>query len=295
MLRARAVATPFAAALLVALLLTACGSARPPALRVGAPLGPRGGEVRVLVPPPGRGAGPLPVVYFLHDLWGGDGVLWKHGVAQRLLARMASGEAPAFLLVAPEGHRGFWADSWDGRRRYQQWVTGELPGQVAARWPVRDGARSRAYVGISMGGAGAVRMGLRHPRETAAIVSISGLLVPLDGDFVRDANVFMRPTLKRVFGPPDEETLRRNDPYRLLGAMSAADLQAAPPLLLLSGSEDKYRLDDATRLFGMHAREKGISVDLKIAPGGHDWRYWRSAAEEGIVWAARRLVEAQER
>jgi len=247
----------------------------------------------VLLPPPSAGAGPFPVVYYLHDLWGSDAGLWRHGVARRLAARMGNGEAPAFLLVAPEGHRGFWADSWDGRRRYERWVMAELPAQVAARWPVRSGPRSRAYVGVSMGGAGAVRMGLRNPRETAAIVSISGLLVPLDAAFVRDAKLFVRPALRRVFGPPDDDALRRADPYRLLGAMSAADLAAAPPLLLLAGTEDKYRLDDASALFTKHAREKGLTVQLRLTAGGHDWRYWQATTEEGILWAARRLAEAE--
>jgi len=298
MLRSRARAADRSTVSLVAaaLLLAACGSAPPPAVRVQATLEPGVGELRVLVPPPSSGAGPFPVVYFLHDLWGSDGVLWKHGVAPRLASRMSTGEVPPVLVVAPEGHRGFWADSWDGRRRYEQWVMTELPAQVAARWPVRSGPRSRAYVGISMGGAGAVRMGLRNPRETAAIVSISGLLVPLDAAFVRDARLFVRPALRRVFGPPprsDEDTLRRADPYRLLGAMSAADLAAAPPLLLLAGSSDKYRLDDASALFARHAREKGLAVELRLGAGGHDWRYWRSVTEEGILWAARQLAEAQ--
>lgn len=284
----------FAAA--VALPLLACASGAPPPIRVSAPLGPAGGEYRVLVPPPSAGPGPFPVVYFLHDLWGSDVGLWRHGIAQRLAARMASAEVPPFLLVAPEGHRGFWADSSDGRRLYERWVMAELPAEVAARFPARSGPRSRAYVGISMGGAGAMRMGLRNPRETAAIVSISGLLVPLDAAFVRDARLFVKPALVRVFGPaarPNDDALRRADPYRLLGAMSAADLAAAPPLLLLAGNADKYRLHDATALFAKHAREKGLTVELRLTAGGHDWRYWQSVTEESIAWAARRLAEAE--
>ncbi len=109
---------------------------------------------------------------------------------------------------------------------------------------------------------------------------------------MRDANLFMRPMIKRVLGPPDEKALRRNDPYRMLGAMSAAELAAAPPFLLFAGTEDKYRLDEASELFTKHAREKGLAVELKLAPGAHDWSYWPDVTEEGIVWAARRLAEA---
>ena len=290
--RTRAAVFFFVGASLAAVLLAACDSEAPEPIRVKAPLGKGGGEFRVLAPPPSAGPGPFPVVYFLHDLWGSDAILWRQDVAQRVAARMARGEVPPFVLVAPEGDRGFWADSWDGRRRYEQWVTAELPAQIASRWPVRSEPHSRAYVGISMGGAGAVRMGLRNPRETAAVVSISGLLVPLDGAFVRDANLFMRPMIKRVLGPPDEKALRRNDPYRMLGAMSAAELAAAPPFLLFAGTEDKYRLDEASELFTKHAREKGLAVELKLAPGAHDWSYWPDVTEEGIVWAARRLAEA---
>ena len=56
-------------------ILAGCGAAVAPAVRLAAPLGPQGGEVRVLEPPAGRAGGPLPVVYFLHDFLGSDAVL----------------------------------------------------------------------------------------------------------------------------------------------------------------------------------------------------------------------------
>jgi S-formylglutathione hydrolase FrmB len=233
----------------------------------------------------------MPVVYFLHDLWGNDAVLWKHGVAQRLLARMASGDLPPFLLVAPEGDRGFWADSWDGGRRYETWVAEQLPRQVEALYPLRPGRSGRAWVGISMGGMGAVRIGLSRARSTGAIASVSGVLLPLDEGFVRDARWPLRPVLRRVFGPgPDHAALRRADAYRALGRIGEVPEAERPPLFIAAGSEDKYRLDDAARLFAGLAREKGLEVELAIAPGGHDWRYWGRSAEESIAWAVRRLA-----
>ncbi len=40
-------------------------------------------------------------------------------------------------------------------------------------------------------------------------------------------------------------------------------------------------------------REKGLAVELRLTTGGHDWRYWQAVTEEGILWAARRLAEAE--
>jgi S-formylglutathione hydrolase FrmB len=278
--------------LLLSVLLACRTAGVPRAEHVPAPLGGAGGSFRVLAPPAATAAAPLPVVYFLHDYWGSDAVLWKHGIAQRLQARMASGELPPFLLVAPEGDHSFWADSWDGARRYESWVGEELPRQVAARWTVRDTPGTRGYVGISMGGMGAVRIGLRHVRETGAIASVSGLLVPLDAAFVRDASPFLRPSLRRAFGPgPDEEALRRGDPYRALGALDDVPAAERPRLLLVAGRGDKYHLDRAAELFHRLATEKGFRAELKLGDGGHDWTYWRAAAEEAIAWTARALDE----
>jgi len=266
-----------------------CVSAMPAAQHLAAPLGPLGGEVRVLAPPTSA-VGPLPVVYFLHDFWGSDAVLWQHGVAQRLLAREQSGDLPPFLLVAPEGDRGFWCDSWDGARRYESWLHDGLPAWVASRWDVRAGPSGVAWVGISMGGLGAMKAALRRPADTGAVVSISGLLVPLDAAFVREARLILRRPLVRVFGPgPDEVALRDSDPYRLLATLGDAPAAPRPPLLLLAGSEDRYRLDGAAGLFADAARAKGLAVELRVGPGGHDWAYWRTAAEEGIAWAVRTL------
>src|SRR5581483_7476658 len=273
----------------IAATALACASAVPPALHLAAPLGPLGGEVRVLAPPPARSAdGPLPVVYFLHDFWGSDAVLWEHGVPQRLYAREERGELPPFLLVAPEGDRGFWVDSWDGARRYQQWLREDLPRWVARRWPVRAGRAGRAFVGISMGGLGAADACLAHAERCGALVSISGLLVPLDARFVRDARWPLRRALTRVFGEaPDAAAVRGADPYRCLGSAAAGASGERPRLLLLAGTSDKYRLDGAADLFARRARENGLDVELRLAPGGHDWAYWRTAAEDGIAWAVR--------
>ena len=258
---------PHLAIALLAIAVGACGSAIPSAMHLAAPLGPLGGEVRVLAPPAGAGSDAIPVVYFLHDFWGSDAVLWEHGVAQRLAAREASGDLPPFLLVAPEGDRGFWTDSWDGARRYESWLHNELPAWVASRWHVRTGRAARAWVGISMGGLGAVKAGLRQPGATGAIVSISGLLVPLDPSFVRDARLFLRRPLTRVFGPtPDEIALRDSDPYRLLATLvtrgtwvpSTPDTRCPSNVNASSSSSSKYCVC-----------AKSVSRPLPVTSSGH--------------------------
>jgi putative tributyrin esterase len=244
----------------------------------------------VLEPPPGAGPGPFPVVYFLHDFFGSDTVLWERGVAARLLARMAAGELPPFLLVAPAGERGFWADSHDGRRRYEEWLAEGLPRQVAARYRVRPGPAGRAVVGISMGGYGALKLALRRPREIGAAGALSGLVPPLDWQIVEDAHPLLRRAMRRTFGrDPHDNTLRRDDLYKLLPRLYGIPAEQRPRLLVRAGTEDRYILDEASYLFAMVARDNGVEVELVLEPGEHDWSYWRHTTEEVVAWAVAAL------
>ena len=130
-------------------------------------------------------------------------------------------------------------------------------------------------------------MGLRHPQEPAAIVSIFGLLTP-PGQFVRDANPLLRHLLTRV-GRSGDEALRHNDPYRVLGTLpdvpdvpsrrtSPAGPAAAPAPRRRAGQVPARRRHAYLRRAGAH---EGDATELRIGPGGHEWKYWREAAEVG--------------
>jgi putative tributyrin esterase len=267
-----------------------CAGGPPIHLAPDAPVGPAGGRFRVLEPPATAGAGPFPVVYFLHDFFGGDDVLWRRGVTDRLVQRMASGELPPFLLVAPQGDRGFWADSYDGQRRYEEWLTDQLPRQIGASYPVRPGPAGRAVVGISMGGYGAMKLALRRPQDVGAAAALSGLVPPLDWQIVEDAHPLARLAMKRTFGRHrHHNSLRRDDLYHLLPRLYPIPPERRPRLLVRAGTEDRYILDQASELFARVARDHGVDVELVLEPGRHDWTYWSRTADEVVAWAVRAL------
>src|SRR5512143_485929 len=60
-------------------------------------------KVLVLLPPsyPREPSRKYPVLYFLHDSYGGATTLESQGVAAALRERMADGRLPEFLVVAP--------------------------------------------------------------------------------------------------------------------------------------------------------------------------------------------------
>lgn len=270
-----------------------CAAETPPptALHRGAPLPAGRGTYRVLLPPlePGRS---YPVLYFLHDYFGDSGILWRQGVAAELHRRMESGALPPLVVVAPDGNHGYWSDFHDGSRRYESWVAEGLRAEVEARFPVSRERAHRAVSGISMGGFGAVKLGLRRPDLYESASSLSGALLPLDWSFIAEQGWFSRRRLTRIFGHhPDANNADDNDPRRLLAARRG---ESTPALYLRSGSEDKYNLDQAATKFAERARQQGLTVELVLERGGHTWSYWRNSALAVVDWHARRFAAAIE-
>jgi S-formylglutathione hydrolase FrmB len=227
-----------------------------------------------------------PVLYFLHDGYGNARTLEAQGVASAIRARMASGELPEFLLVAPGAPGSWFSDSHDGIHRYEEFLTGDLIAEVEKRYRVLAGKQARAITGISMGGYGAFKLALKHPDLYGAVSSLSGALIPIAWEDLDRYNAFARWTLKRVFGSRrDDNALAANDIWLILGGLHFS----APPFAahLRAGTEDVYGLNGVAAQFGAFLTEHGLPASVVLEPGGHDWSYWRRAMAPLLAWHGR--------
>ena len=97
-----------------------------------------------------------PVVYMLHGA-GGDGFEW---------VQRADVEAwcckYGFIAVMPSCQLSFYNDTPDGRN-FATYVAWELPNMIEATFHASRQAKDRYLMGYSMGGFGAVRIGLCNP------------------------------------------------------------------------------------------------------------------------------------
>ena len=100
---------------------------------------------------------------------------WREGVIPAYDRRIASGEAPPAILVAPDcftrlGGSQYVSSSYLGD--YEHHLARELTAFVDEHYPTRPGRR--AVIGKSSGGFGALHHGMRHPRVFPVAASISG-------------------------------------------------------------------------------------------------------------------------
>ena len=285
--------TPKALLVFLTLAIAGCVTVRAPGVlysNIPSKSLPSPAECLVLEPPsyarsPQRR---YPLLVFLHDGYGNVRTLDRRGVAADLAARMADGRLPEFFVVAPGASGSWFSDSRDGKRRWEEFLTGDLLEELGRRYRIVPGRNGRAVTGISMGGFGAVKIGLKHPDVYGAVSALSGALIPIQWEDLARYNWITRLTLKRVFGNrPDANTLAENDVWEILHDRRFE----RPPFAahLRAGSEDFYGLDGVAAQFGSYMNEHGIPTEVVLEPGDHDWSYWRRALVAVAEWHAGRF------
>ncbi|HEX8721965.1 MAG TPA: alpha/beta hydrolase family protein [Pyrinomonadaceae bacterium] len=257
---------------------------------VGAPL-----PYNVVLPPDyNRGDAKrrrYPVLYLLHGLAGSA----NDWVSERAhLAEHAS--RYSLIVVVPEGRNAWYTDSATApSEKFESYVVEELIPDVERRFRTIPAREGRAIAGLSMGGYGSLKFGLKRPELFAFAGSMSGALPA--ASWIPDEKLpeFVRPSIARVYGPPDQpdnETRRANDIFRLVRELTPDRIKALPFLYLDCGTEDF--LIGTNRDFSALLVEKKVPHEFRELPGAHSWPYWDQQVQEVLRLAARRLAPARD-
>src|SRR5262249_46670677 len=134
---------------------------------------------------------PWAALYLLHGL-SDDHTIWARRTS---IERYVEGLPMAVIM--PDGGRGWYANATEGDA-YEDDLLKDVVGLVERTFPVRAGREGRAIGGLSMGGYGAVKLGLKHPELFASVNSRSGAMRFLDED-IRKYKEFC-PEFERILG-----------------------------------------------------------------------------------------------
>jgi putative tributyrin esterase len=232
-----------------------------------------------------------PVLYLLHGLAGSA----DNWVSER--AHLAAHAANYHLIiVVPEGRNAWYTDSATvPADKFESYFVKELIPDVDARFRTLATREGRAVAGLSMGGYGSLKFGLKYPSLFAFAGSLSGALGAASWLPDEKLPAFVRPSIERVYGPasePDNETRKANDIFRLVRELSPERAKALPFLYLDCGTED-FLIGD-NRNFSALLLEKKVPHEFRQLPGGHDWPYWERQVQEILKLAARTLAPSAE-
>ena len=176
---------------------------------------------------------------------------------------------------------GFYVDAtrdpWSANYRMWSYVTDELPALVAAEFPVD--MQRQAITGHSMGGHGALTVGLRHSERFRSVSAFSPIVAPGQVPWGEKA-------LGHYLGS-DRLRWRMHDAVALI-----EDGARVPELLIDVGDADPF-LERELRpdLLERACAQAGLELTLRRQPGyDHSYYFISSFMTDHLRWHAERLA-----
>jgi S-formylglutathione hydrolase len=245
----------------------------------------------VYVPPHAPGA-KLPVLWYL------SGLTCTHAnVTDKGEYRRACAEHGVIFIApdtSPRGEgvpdvpeydfgqgAGFYVDAtqapWNGHFRMRSYIEHELPALVAEAFPMADMAR-QGITGHSMGGHGALTIGLRNPDRFRSVSAFAPIVSPSRCPWGEKA-------LAGYLGE-DRAVWRDYDATALI-----ADGARVAELLIDQGDADSF-LDSELKpdLLREAVAGTGIDLTLRMQPGyDHSYYFIATFMADHVAWHAARL------
>jgi len=266
------------------------GKIRSPLLaehEIESPLMGRAMKFSTLSPPPGV-EGEAGLVLLFHGMGNDHRALDKYGLSRILAEGMAEGRIPPNHFVTPNGERGFYVNWRDESRPYEDHIVEEVLPAAERILGLEPDRGRRHLLGVSMGGLGAVQVGLRHPDLFFAITALSAPVMNEKQavDHVRNSS-FARwfVDFERIFGElEDDEFMRTHNPFAILKSRPIEDVNQR--IFLATGDREREFFLETSRAFHRFLDERGIEHHWEEYPGKHGWRYWSPVIERALAWAA---------
>ncbi|MCD8325733.1 MAG: esterase family protein [Lachnospiraceae bacterium] len=213
-------------------------------------------------------------LYLLHGLLGNQ----EDWVSGTRIQRWA--EEKDLAVIMPAGENGFYVDQPGIWNNYGSFVGKELVEMTRKMFPLSDKREDTFIGGLSMGGFGAVRNGLKYADTFSHIISLSGALQVMEDPKEMDAlsvNVS-----KSCFGDLAKAAKSDKNPRYLVEQMKKEGRTDLPRIFMSCGTEDSLlKINQAYRDF---LTESGFDVTYSEEPGGHEWDFWDRKLKEALDW-----------
>jgi S-formylglutathione hydrolase FrmB len=229
-----------------------------------------------------------PVLYFLHGLGDNEQTLFKGGGWDLIQDLRQKGQVSDFLIVAPEGRRGFYINSADGRVRYSDFFIREFIPYLESHYSIRRERSARAISGFSMGGYGALRFAFAHPELFSSVSAQSAALIAEPPQQAESG------PLGVAFGNPiDVRHWDQNSPF-VLARRNRAQIQASGLSIYFNcGSKDDFGFNQGAAELHRQLQAEGIQHEYHLYPGNHGGEYFLAHLGEVLKFHARVFVAAK--
>ncbi len=228
------------------------------------------GDICLFVPPIAN-LNDIPIVILLHGVYGSSWV-WsqKAGVHISALKMMQEGILSPMVIAMPSD--GLWGDGSaylpHNTINYEKWIAEDVPQAVIENIP-QVSTNSKLFIsGLSMGGYGALRIGLKYATKFTAVSGHSSITA------FDQMSLFVEESLESYDNQKDE-------PNSVIETV-LNQKEKLPKFRFDCGSSDL--LIEHNRKLHQQLKENTIEHIYEEFPGGHEWSYWEKHIKKTLLF-----------
>ena len=217
--------------------------------------------------------GGYPTLYLLHGLLGN----YTDWVSGTRIQRWA--EDAGLAVVMPSGDNSFYVNGQTANNDYGAFIGEELPRVMRQMFPLSQRREDTFIAGLSMGGFGALRNGMKYAQTFSRIIGLSAAIHFFDPNYESVAGE------ESAFGSLAEAAQTDKNHHVVLEQLKervSAGEVAAPEFYLACGTQDS--LMGVNRSFRADVEAAGFDVTWDEEDRGHDWDFWDSQIKKVIEW-----------
>jgi putative tributyrin esterase len=242
----------------------------------GDALGSRG-DVLIFTPPGIDASSKLPLLLLLHGVYGCEWNWWLNGEIDTIATEMLRNGTTIPMMIAMPSD-GLWGDGSGyvphAHANYEKWIVDDVPRCLRELFPQLH-PEKLLLAGLSMGGYGALRLGMKYPSQVQGISAHSSITKVSQ--------------LSKFIPFPAEAFKYAGDLDTDLLHWAEVNHNRIPPIRFDCGTDDP--LIEANRELHTALTQLHIAHIYEEFPGAHDWPYWIRHVRDTLAFCKRVLSE----
>jgi len=234
---------------------------------------------------PKREKKPFKTLYLLHGIFG-NYTDWVAGTRIKAWAQDRD-----LVVIMPSGENKFYVDNKASGEYYGELIGKELVEITRNMLPLSHKREDTFIAGLSMGGYGAIRNGLKYHETFGYIAGLSSAFYIekiLKSDNSSNVPTDRRSYFESVFGDLNQLVGSDMDYKALILQLKGKNVDI-PKIYMACGTDDF--LINENRDYRDFLLDNGVSVTYEEGPGAHEWIFWDTYIKKVLDWLP--LEEAQ--
>lgn len=228
-----------------------------------------------------------PVLYLLHG-FGGNHNSWliRCQINELVDSLKINMNLNNFIIVMPDAGNSYFINNYDSSYMLSDFLAYELVPAIDSLYRTEPDFSSRAIMGLSMGGFGAIINTMKHPKLFGSVVALSAA-IRTEAIFKSLPQARYERYFGNVYGPGLSDSARitthwkEYSPYLLMDTIMVENMKAI-----------NWYIDCGMSDFLLPANEEfhkllvryNIPHEYHVRPGKHNWAYWYKSTIYGLLF-----------